>query len=141
LEAARGELIRNAPADALALLDEIWDGAQHTEQGWYLRGGAHAVLGLPGEAARVAQEGLALRSASPALSFLLSLARLSLGDVVGARQALTAALEQPPDEPLLLAQQAVLLARSGDVAGAQRVMQRATALHPEHPAVLYARTH
>lgn len=139
LEAARGALVRNQPAEVLALLDESWESAQHTEQGWYLRGSALAALGLPGEALRVAREALMRRPASVALRFLGSLASLLLGDAPTARELLQEALEQAPDEPLLLAHQAVVASRAGNHEKAATLLRQAAAGQPEHPAVQYAR--
>ena len=139
LEQARGALLRNLAGDALAALDSVWEGARRTEEGWYLRSGALTVLGLPGESDRVAEEGLATRPASAGLRFLQSLARLAVGDIAGARTALQPALERAPDDPLLVVQQAVVLARQGDARGADALLQRAVRASPEHPAVDYGR--
>ncbi len=94
LEQARSSLLRQLPTEALASLDQVWQGAQDTEEGWYLRTGALLVLGLPGEGDRVATEGLDAQPASLALRFARSLARLAMGDVTGARQL----LQGLPDE-------------------------------------------
>lgn len=139
LEQARGALLRNLAGDALAALDSVWEGARRTEEGWYLRSGALTVLGLPGESDRVAEEGLATRPASAGLRFLQSLARLAVGDLAGARTALQPALERAPHDPLLVVQQAVVLARQGDARGADALLQRAMRASPEHPAIDYGR--
>lgn len=139
LEQARGALLRNLGSDALAALDSVWEGARRTEEGWYLRSGALTVLGLPGESDRVAEEGLAARPASAGLRFLQSLARLAVGDLAGARVALQPALDRAPHDPLLVVQQAVLLARQGDARGAEALLQRALRSAPDHPAVEYGR--
>lgn len=139
LEQARGALLRNLGSDALAALDSVWEGARRTEEGWYLRSGALTVLGLPGESDRVAEEGLATRPASAGLRFLQSLARLAVGDVAGARAALQPALDRAPHDPLLVVQQAVVLARQGDSHGAEALLQRALRGAPDHPAVDYGR--
>ena len=139
LEAARGALVRNQPVEVLALLDESWESAQHTEQGWYLRGSALAALGLPGEALRVSDDALKRRPASIALRFLGSLARLLVGDNAGARALLQEALADAPDDTLLLAHHAVVTSRSGHNDAAMQLLQRASLANPDHPAVQYAR--
>ena len=139
LEQARGALLRNLAGDALAALDSVWEGARRTEEGWYLRSGALTVLGLPGESDRVAEEGLVLRPASVGLRFLQSLARLAVGDIPGARTALHPALERAPHDPLLVIQQAIVLARQGDARGADVLLQRAMRSAPDHPAIDYGR--
>ncbi len=139
LERARGALLRNLAGDALAALDLVWEGARRTEEGWYLRGSALTVLGLPGESDRIAQEGLHARPGSTALRFLQSLARLALGDVAGARHALQPALQTAPNDPLLLVQQAVVQARQGDSRAADALLQRVMRMMPDHPALDYGR--
>ena len=139
LEAARGALVRNQPAEVLALLDDSWEAAQHTEQGWYLRGSALAALALPGEALRVAQDGLRLYPSSTALLFLASLGRMLVGDNTGARSLLDDAVRLAPDDPLLLAHSAVIASRSGHRDKAAQLLQHAMARFPDHPSVQYAR--
>ncbi len=139
LERARGALLRNLPADALAALDHIWEGARRTEEGWYLRSGALTVLGLPAESDRVSEEGLAVRPTSTALRFLQSLARVVLGDLAGARNTLQSAQLLEPSDTLLLVQQAIVQAKQGDGAGAEQLLQRAALSSPEHPAIEYGR--
>lgn len=139
LEQARGMLLRSLPSEALAALDGVWDGARRTEEGWFLRSGALTVLGLPGESDRVAEQGLASRPSSAALRFLQSVARLAVGDVVGARTALQPALQGAPNDPLLIVQQAVVHARQGDARGADALLQRAMRAAPDHPAIEYGR--
>ncbi|MES2524294.1 MAG: hypothetical protein V4617_16470 [Gemmatimonadota bacterium] len=136
LETARSALLRQQPVDALAALDSVWEGARQTEDGWYLRGGALLVLGLPGEGDRVAEEGIATRPASTALRFLQSLARLTLGDLQGARSTLGMALQRLPSDRLLLAQQAVLLTRAGDDDRADAAMRAASKRAAPDDAVL-----
>ena len=139
LERARGALLRNLPGDALAALDNVWEGARRTEEGWYLRGGALTVLGLPVESERVSEEGLAVRPTSTALRFLQSLARVALGDLAGARSTLHSAQLREPLDPLLLVQQAILHAKQGDSGGAEQLLQRAAQTSAEHPAIEYGR--
>ena len=138
LEQARGSLLRNLPADALSALDLVWDGAQRTEEGWYLRSGSLTVLGLPGESERIAQEGLVLRPTSLALRFMQSLSLAALGDLSGARSVLAPALLRSPAEPLLLVQQALVQARQGDVRAAEAALTH-IAVPPEHPALIWGR--
>ena len=139
LEQARGSMVKNQPAEALAALDEVWSGARHTETGWYLRGGSLALLGLPGEASRVVTEGLLANPRSAANHFLQSLARLSLGDLAAAQLSLAnAATDRAPDA-LLLIQRALLSAQSGDVAQAEELLRRAAVNWPDHPALTYGR--
>ena len=139
LEQARGALLRNLPGDALAALDGVWDRAQRTEEGWYLRSGALAVMGLPGESERVAGAGLAVRSQSLALRFVQSFARMAVGDFTGARAAVQPALQQAPFDPLLVVQHALLQARSGDIRGAEATMTRLRKASPDHPALAWGR--
>lgn len=141
LEQARAALVGNRPAIALATLDGIWDAARRTEEGWYLRGGALSLLGLPDEGARVAEQGLSVQRGSLALRLLQAVARLSMGDAAGARQALTPALQQAPQHPLLLAQQAAALARQGLRRQAEGVLRRVEEQLPsDDPVVRYGRT-
>ncbi len=140
LETARGTLLRGLAAESLSTLDGVWARAQFTEEGWYLRSGALAVLGLPGEAERVSSEALERQPSSVALRFVQSLARLASGDVSGARSALAVAIDQQATHPVLLMQQAIVLARQGRPREAERVLQQVAQLVPEHPAVEVART-
>lgn len=132
-------MVRNQPADALATLDEVWSGARHTETGWYLRGGSLALLGLPGEAARIASEALQINPQSPANHFLQSLARLALGDTAAAQQSLSNAAAHSEPEPLLLIQHALIEAQRGNVSSAEELLRRAATNWPDHPALLYGR--
>ncbi len=138
LEQARGSLLRNLPGDALTTLDQVWDAARGTEEGWYLRSGALMVLGLPGECERVAMEGLGVRPASLALRFLQSLVRMSLGDLAGARFVLQSALQLAPNDPLLLVQQALIQAKLGDSRTADALFGR-VAMGSGHPALTWGR--
>lgn len=139
LERARGALVRQDPGEALAALDDIWHPEQASEEGWYLRAGALTALGLPGEGERIAGDGLLRCPESRALRFAQSLARALTGDVSGARQVLNEALDRTPEEPVLLAQQAVLLARQGHRHDARDVLQRLQVHHLQHPATDWAR--
>ena len=139
LEQARGLLLRQLPNASLAALDAVWARAQHTEEGWYLRAGALTVLGLPGEADRVAAEALASRPASCGLCLVQSVARALLGDLSGARAALAPALDAAPDDPVLGAQQAVVLAGLGHADEAIGHLDRLSVLHADHPAFHWAR--
>ncbi|MCC6242704.1 MAG: tetratricopeptide repeat protein, partial [Gemmatimonadaceae bacterium] len=139
LEQARGALLRNLPGDALTALDGVWDRAQRTEEGWYLRSGALAVMGLPGESERVAEAGLSVRSQSLALRFVQSFARMAVGDFTGARAALQPALQRAPFDALLVVQHALLQARSGDIRGAEATVARLRNAQPDHPALAWGR--
>ncbi|MEP6763110.1 MAG: tetratricopeptide repeat protein [Gemmatimonadaceae bacterium] len=140
LEQARGALIRNQPADALMALDEVWEGARNTESGWYLRGGSLTLLGLPGEASRVANQILEKRPESIANRFLLSLTSLAAGDLSAARQALADAAARRPGDALLIVQEALLLARNGNREDAEQLLRRAAVTFPGHPAIQYGRS-
>ena len=140
LETARGALLRGLAAESLATLDGVWERAQRTEEGWYLRSGALTVLGLPGEAERVCTEALALKPSSVALQFIQSLARLASGDIAGARGAIAAAVEQQPADPVLLMQQVIVCARQGNRGEAERLMEQGMRVFPDHPAVDFARS-
>ena len=140
LETARGALLRGLAAESLATLDGVWERAQLTEEGWYLRSGALTVLGLPGEAERVSTEALQLKPSSVALRFMQSLARLASGDVPGARSAIAAAIEQQTTHPVLLMQQVIVLARQGNRSEAERLLQQVMRVFPDHPAVEFARS-
>lgn len=139
LEEARARLLRQQPAESLAALDDVWALARDGEEGWYLRSGALTVLGLPGEGERVAAEGLAAQPASLALRLVQSVARVLVGDLSGARAALGPALDVVPDDPVLLAQQAVVLARQGHTDDATDVLEQLQQRVPDHPALAWAR--
>ncbi len=140
LESARGSLVRGLATESLATLDGIWERAQLTEEAWYLRSGALTVLGLPGEADRVCTAALQLKPSSVALRFLQSLARLAGGDLSGARGALAAALDQQATHPVMLMQHIVVVARQGNRDEAERLLQQGARLHPDHPALEFARS-
>ncbi|MEP6778976.1 MAG: tetratricopeptide repeat protein [Gemmatimonadaceae bacterium] len=140
LEQSRGALVRNQPTDALIALDEVWEGARNTETGWYLRGGSLALLGLPGEAARVANQLLEMRPDSIANRFLLSLTKLTTGDLSGARRSLADAAMHRPGDALLMVQEALLLARNGNREDAEQLLRSAAASFPDHPAIQYGRS-
>lgn len=139
LAQARTALLRQLPGDALAALDDVWSGAQRSEEGWYLRAGALTVLGLPGEGERVASEGLDLRPTSLALRYLQSVTRAMTGDWSGARAALTNALDAAPEDPVLRLQQAVVLARQGHLSDASEIVAAVQQQFVDHPAVGWAR--
>ncbi|MBC8089300.1 MAG: hypothetical protein H7Z40_18705, partial [Phycisphaerae bacterium] len=139
LEHARGSMVRNHPADALAMLDEVWSGARHTETGWYLRASSLALLGLPGEAARVAADAVTRNPQSSANHFLLSLAKLSLGELQAARASVAEAVRHRDPDALLLVQSALLEAQSGNVHDAEALLRRAAVQWPEHQAIAYGR--
>ena len=140
LESARRQLLQHQPEGALAVLDTIWAGAADSEEGWYLRSGALTVLGHPVEGERVAGQGLEAQPDSRALRLLQSVARAMVGDFSGARAALHGALERTPADPVLLAQQALLLARQGHADDAAALLSVLAATVPEHPALAWART-
>ena len=140
LESARGALLRGLAAESLATLDGVWERAQLTEEGWYLRSGALNVLGLPGEAERVSTEALQRKPSSVALRYMQSMARLAAGDVSGARSAIAGAIEQQTTHPVLLMQQVIVLARQGNRSEAERLLQQVMRVFPDHPAVEFART-
>ncbi|MBL0940970.1 MAG: hypothetical protein IBJ03_18945 [Gemmatimonadaceae bacterium] len=139
LERARGALVRQAPGDALAALDDIWHAEQSSEEGWYLRAGALTAMGLPGEGDRIAGEGLDRQPDSRALRFVQSVARLLVGDLSGARAVLTPAMDATPNDPVLVAQHAVVLARQGHGADARDALASLQAREPQHPALEWAR--
>ncbi|MBU6365171.1 MAG: hypothetical protein KJT01_03070 [Gemmatimonadetes bacterium] len=139
LEQARGALVRQSPAETMAILDQVWEGAQGSEEGWYLRAGALLGIGRTADGDRVAADGLAMRPESAALRFARSLARAGTGDLGAARQLLEEAMALNPDQPLLEAQHAVLQARHGDADGAWDRVEAVASRHPDHPAVVYAR--
>ena len=139
LERARAAIVRGTPGDALAALDEGWDGAVRTEGGWYYRGAALALLGLPGEADRVLQQGLIRRGGSVALHFLTSIVRAIQGDSAGARDALAQAQARRPGDNVLVAWQCVLLARQGDQAGALRLLDPLLEAEPASSVLSWAR--
>jgi hypothetical protein len=140
LERARAALVTHQPAAMLAALDEAWAGARHTAAGWYLRGGALALLGHVQEGNALAAEGLERWGEAPALRFLQALTRLAAGDVPGARVAVQQALQRAPDTPLLLAAEAVVLARLGQREAAMRGVERvASGVDPDAPVLAFAR--
>lgn len=139
LETARRQLLQRQPADALTALDAVWAGAEASEEGWYLRAGALTVAGHPVEGDRIASEGLETQPQSLALRLVQSVARALVGDLSGARAALYPALEQAPDAPVLLAQQAVVLARQGHSDDAGDLLAQLAVRTPEHPALAWAR--
>lgn len=138
LEESRAALVRRDPVAALTALDRVWQGADQVEEGWYLRSGALAALGLAGEGATVAARGLERAPRSRALRFVLSLSRAVTGDLAGAREALQSALDDAPDDPVLLAQLAVLLERQGRSDDAARARRRLQSKWATHPATTWA---
>ena len=140
LETARRQLLQRQPAESLATLDAVWGRAEGSEEGWYLRAGALTVLGHPQEGDAVAGEGLETQPQSLALRLIQSVARALVGDLSGARAALYPALDVAPDDPVLLAQQAVVLARQGHADDAADLLQQIADATPEHPALAWART-
>jgi cell pole-organizing protein PopZ len=139
LEQARGALLRNQPDEALAVLDGVWTAAQLKEEGWYLRAGALTVSGQPREGARVADDGLQVVPESLALRLAQSVARALAGDLSGARAALMQALDVAPDDPVLQAQETVVLARQGHREDALQTLDVLDERFPDHPAVRWAR--
>ncbi len=139
LEQARMSLLRQRPADALASLDQIWQGACRTEEGWYLRSGALMILGLPAEGDRIASAGLDTKPTSLALRFVRSLARLAMGDSTGARLLLQPTVDGEVADPLIRVQHAITQARQGDRAGAEHTLAVLAEHHADHPALSYGR--
>lgn len=139
LEQARSSLLKMAPADALAALDSIWNDAYSTEEGWYLRAGALTALGLPGEADRVADQGLSGRPGSLALRYMQGLSRSVIGDWHGAKAASTAAIEMAPDDPLLRLQNAVIQAATGHRDRARELVLSVSRQYSGHPAIDWAK--
>ena len=139
LERARASLVRGDAGDALAALDDAWEGAMRTESGWYLRSAALTLLGLPGEAERVLQQALVPRGGSVALLFLQSIVRSALGDTAGARESLLSAEARRPAEPALMAWRAVLTARAGDRSGALQQLKEMPAAQGQSVLLGWAR--
>ena len=139
LETARRQLLQRQPAEALESLDAVWARAATSEEGWYLRAGALTVLGHPQEGDRVASDGLDVQPQSLALRLVQSVARALVGDISGARAALFPALDEAPHDPVLLAQQAVLLARQGHTDDATDILAALQDEVPDHPALAWAR--
>ena len=139
LETARRHLLQRQPAEALESLDAVWARAATSEEGWYLRAGALTVLGHPQEGDRVASDGLDVQPQSLALRLVQSVARALVGDISGARAALFPALDAAPRDPVLLAQQAVLLARQGHSDDATDILEALQDDVPDHPALGWAR--
>ena len=139
LEHARGSMVRNQPADALAALDEVWSAARHTETGWYLRAGSLALLGLPGEAARVVADGLRAKPHSFANFFLQALTSWALGDLATAQASLANAMSEGESDALVVIQQALFAAQHGDITQAEELLRRAATTWPDHPALAYGR--
>jgi hypothetical protein len=139
LERARAAVVRGLPSEALAVLDDGWEGASRTEGGWYYRAAALMLLGLPGEADRVLSQALVPRGGSVALHFLHSVVRDFQADTSGARESLANALARRPGHTLLVSWQAVLLARTGDRAGAQALLAPLLDAEPESSVLAWAR--
>ncbi len=139
LERARAAVVRGLPSEALAVLDDGWEGASRTEGGWYYRAAALMLLGLPGEADRVLTQALVPRGGSVALHFLHSVVRDFQGDSAGARESLANALARRPGHALLVSWQAVLLARTGDRVGAQALLAPLLDAEPESSVLAWAR--
>ncbi|GAB1344967.1 hypothetical protein MASR1M101_40940 [Gemmatimonas sp.] len=139
LEAARRHLLQRQPAESLEALNAVWARAVDSEEGWYLRSGALTLLGHPGEGERLAGEALESQPQSVALRLLQSVARAVAGDLAGARAALYPALDQAPHDPVLMAQQAVVLARQGHRDDASDIIAHLATQVPDHPALGWAR--
>lgn len=139
LEAARRHLLQRQPAESLEALNAVWARAVDSEEGWYLRSSALTVLGHPLEGDRLAGEGLDVQPQSVALRLLQSVARAVVGDFAGARAALYPALDQAPNDPVLMAQQAVVLARQGHRDDVSGIIAQLASQAPDHPALSWAR--
>lgn len=140
LQQARGALLRRQPSEALASLDAVWQRADSSEEAWYLRSGALTVMGMPEEGDRIAGEALQQQPTSVALRLAQSVARTVQGDLGGARDALLPALDEAPDEPVLIAQRAVLNARAGRTEAADEGVRRLLTEFGAHPAHEWARS-
>jgi tetratricopeptide (TPR) repeat protein len=129
------------PRQALEALDGAEGEALADESYWLLRARALRGLRRPHEAAAAAERGLELDPAHPVLLDLLCLARLELGDLVGARRAIRAALEEWPGDADLLAHAAMVEAKAGAHGEAARLLAQATEADPEAREVLHARAY
>jgi Flp pilus assembly protein TadD len=139
LEEARQGIVRNEPHRALEALDRVWTDDLIDEEPWYLRGGALGLLGRTADAEEIVRTGLARRPTSVALHLLNAIVRLDVSSLTEAQTSLTRALSIRPDEPLLLAQLAVVAHRQGRTADAQMLIARAAQINPLDLAIPYAK--
>jgi Flp pilus assembly protein TadD len=139
LEEARQGIVRNEPHRALEALDRVWTDDLIDEEPWYLRGGALGLLGRTADAEEIVRTGLARRPTSVALHLLNALVQLDVTSLTEAQTSLTRALSIRPDEPLLLAQLAVVAHRQGRTADAQMLIARAAQINPLDLAIPYAK--
>jgi tetratricopeptide (TPR) repeat protein len=107
--------------------------------GWQLRAQALIDLERFVEAARAAEEGLAVDADSISLLDLLSIARAELGELEDAETAILEALRLEPQHPVLLCRYALLLARGGELAKAGKVLAEAERVDPDDEAVIRTR--
>lgn len=122
------------------VLDAL-DGTEAFEsaEGWMLRGEALYQLDRYREGAEAARRGLELDPEDIGLLDVLALNLMELGDLAGAERALLSALEEWPENEVLLCHYALACAQDGQKEKAEQLVERAERLAPGSVDVLRTR--
>jgi len=143
---ARHDLARDRPDRALDALSKVTGPELETSDFWSLRASALYRLRRWNEAIEAAQTGLEREPGDLQLLDVLALAQLENGDKKQARRTIEHALELHPDEAILHAHRALVLARSAQKAfrlasykEARAEVDEALRLDPTSEAVLRVR--
>lgn len=120
--------------EALQLLASDFDAGDPLA--WYARAMALAGLGRHAEAARAAQDGLAVDAEHVGLLSTLASARLGLEDFAGAEDAILEALQLDPENANNLTHYAHIVLRVGQLDKAEQLVVRALSLDPENAFAL-----
>jgi tetratricopeptide (TPR) repeat protein len=143
---ARHDLARDRPDRALDALSRVTGPEFETEEFWLLRACALYGLGRFDEAIEAAHAGLGRQPGDVQLLDVLALAQLESGDKKRARTTIEQALELHPDEAMLHAHRALILARAAQKSfrlasytKAREEVDEALRLDPTSEAVLRVR--
>jgi tetratricopeptide (TPR) repeat protein len=138
LELARRYLEIDRPERALELLQGGQNDLDDPEF-WRLRAVALLKLERENQALGAARRGLELEPDSIDLLLVAAHAHRKLGDLAAAERSLLAALRLESEQPTLLAEYALLVARAGQLQKARALLDEAERLDPMQPYVEHAR--